>query len=108
MDFGVVPDVPLLEPEARADGRAWCLRCAGEISYRVENVEFLGNPVRSTCFCLRCGNRVHPGAMDGRTARRKRSESRWTRMGAAVVFALIILLPVLLVAAILALIWRML
>ena len=107
-ELGLVPDVPALDPDLPADGQAWCLGCAGEAPYRITSVEFLGNPVHSTCICLRCGTRVHPGATDGPAARRRRAEAIRTRWGAGLFFTLIILFPVLLLAAALWVIWRLL
>ena len=96
------------EYDARAEGKAWCPACDGERSFRVEKLEFLGNPVKASCFCLQCGGRLHPGATDARSARRLRAQGRWLRMGAAGSFFLMLLFPILIILALLGLLWRLL
>jgi hypothetical protein len=107
-ELGVVPDAQAVDSELTADGKAWCLGCSEEAPYRITSVEFLGNPVHSTCLCLRCGSRVHPEATDGPAARRRRAEARRTRFGAGLFFVLIILFPIFLLGAALWVIWRLL
>ena len=90
------------------EGRAWCPRCDRTTGYTLSKVEFLGNPVKASFFCADCGRRMYPGASDRNTARRKQSEGRWLRVGAAGSFLLILLLPLILAAAVLYFLWRIL
>ena len=108
MDLGVVPDARPLDPEARIEGRAWCLRCQAETSYGRKTVEFLGNAVKSTCFCLTCGERIHPGAGDRQSAKRLRREGRRVRMAAALTVGVMLVFPIVLVALAAWLLWRLL
>src|SRR5262249_18562239 len=90
------------------EGAAWCSRCGSETGYRSERVEFLGNPVMVSCFCVECGERIYPEAADLKSARRLRSEGRWLRIGAAGSLVLILLVPLLAAAGVLYLLWRLL
>ena len=102
------PDEPGGGVSPEAEGTTWCTRCGQESGYRSARVEFLGNPVMVSCFCVECGERTYPGALDLKSARRLRSEGRWLRIGAAGSFALMLLLPLLTAAGILYLLWRLL
>lgn len=94
--------------DALAEGKSWCLRCAAQTPHRRATLEFLGNPVKASYFCLRCGDRVDPRAMDGLTASRLRVEGFRLRAAAGFSFAAMLLLPPLLLAALIWLIWRIL
>ena len=106
MDLGVIPDARAPDADARVEGKVWCLSCDGEIPYRMEKVEFLGNPVRASFFCLDCGRPVHPEALDRKAALRLRAERRRLRAGVGISFTLMLLLPLLILALVLFLIWR--
>ena len=54
---GVIP-TQVQDDESRAEGKS-CL-CDGLTLHRRESIEFLGNPVKATYFCLQCGERTHP------------------------------------------------
>jgi hypothetical protein len=108
MDLGVVPDAGPLDPEARIEGKAWCLRCQAETAYRRETVEFLGNAVKSSYFCLACGERIHPGGGDHESARHLRTEGRRLRVAATLTVGILLFLPVLFVALMAWLLWRVL
>jgi hypothetical protein len=108
MDLGIVPDLRPLDLEARIEGTAWCLRCQAQTPYGRQTVEFLGNAVKSTSFCLRCGERIHPSAEDHETARRLRNQGRRVKMGAALLVGLLLVLPILIVALTVWLLWRLL
>ncbi|MCI0655462.1 MAG: hypothetical protein L0170_00115 [Acidobacteria bacterium] len=108
MELGVIPDAQAPDDESRAEGKSWCLSCNGLTLHRRESIEFLGNPVKSSYFCLQCGERTDPRAADRNTARSLRSEERRLRVAAGVSFALMLLLPLLLLAAIFWLAWRIL
>jgi len=92
--------------DALAEGKSWCLRCAAQTPHRREAIEFLGNPVKASYFCLRCGNRVDPRATDGPSASRLRFEGFRLRAAAGFSFAAMLLLPLLLLAAMIWLCWR--
>ncbi len=106
------PDEPRLEEvsgsEPPVEGHAWCPRCDRSTGYTLAKVEFLGNPVTASFFCAECGGRIYPGAVDKETARRKQSEGRWLRAGAAGSLLLMLLLPLILAGAVLYLLWRIL
>ena len=108
MELGVIPDAQAPDDESRSDGKSWCLCCDAQTLYRRESIEFLGNPVKASYFCLRCGERTDPRAADRITARSLRNEGRRLRAAAGVSFALMLLLPLLLLAAIFWLVWRIL
>jgi len=99
---------PLVDLEAAVEGKAWCPDCDHQTGYSMTKVEFLGNPVKASFFCVECGGRMHPGAMDRSSALGLRARARWLRFGAASSFVLMLLLPVLLLAAGLYFIWRLL
>ena len=88
-----------------AEGKAWCPACDALTRYRAEKVEFLGNPVKATFFCLDCGTRIFHQAQDGSAARRLRSQNRRLRLKAGAALGGMLILPIL--AAVLAL-WLLL
>jgi hypothetical protein len=99
MELGVIPDAQAPDDESRAEGKSWCLSCNGLTLHRRESIEFLGNPVKSSYLCLQCGERTDPRATDSNTARSLRNEGRRLRAAAGVSFALMLLLPLLILAA---------
>jgi hypothetical protein len=107
MELGTVPDLSPVDPEARIEGRAWCLRCQEQTPYQRETIEFLGNAVKSATFCLRCGERIHARAGDEESAKRLRNERRRVKMGAALLVGLLLSVPVLMVALTVWLLWRL-
>ncbi len=96
-----------IDPDPESDGAAWCSHCERRTGYRSARVEFLGNPVVVSCFCVECGERTYPQATDLKSARRLRSKGRWRRIGAASSIALILLLPLVAAGGVLYLLWRL-
>ena len=91
---------------ALAEGKSWCLRCGTQTPHGRDTIEFLGNPVKASYFCLRCGGRVDPTATDRVTASRLRHEGIRLRAAAGVSFAAMLLFPPLVLATLLWLFWR--
>jgi len=108
MELGVIPDALAQDDESRAEGKSWCLTCDAQTQHRRESIEFLGNPVKASYFCLQCGERTHPLAADRKMARALRGEGRRLRVAAGLSFGLMLLLPLLLIAGICWLAWRIL
>jgi hypothetical protein len=106
VDLGIIPDGLPLDDNAQTEGRSWCLRCRAVTAHRRETVEFLGNAVRANFYCLKCGGRIHPGAMDHQTARRRSAEGRRLRIAAGLTVAVMLLIPVVLVALLGWMLWR--
>ena len=107
MEWPQVPDAGPQDPEAAIEGEAWCLRCDQQTGYRLEKVEFLGNPVKSSFFCIQCGTRIHPQGSDRKSARRLRGSGLRLRAGAAISFVLILLAPVLIVLLVVYFLWSL-
>ena len=99
------PFSPSQDYEPAAEGKAWCPACDALTSYRLEKVEFLGNPVKASFFCIDCGTRVFHEAQDGAAARRLRGKSHRLRLKAGAALGGMLILPIL--AAVLA-IWLLL
>ncbi|HEU5181254.1 MAG TPA: hypothetical protein VFW45_10695 [Candidatus Polarisedimenticolia bacterium] len=99
------PISPLQDYDPAAEGKAWCPACDAITRFRVEKVEFLGNPVKATCFCIACGTRIFPEAQDPSAARRLRRQNHRLRLQAGAALGAMLILPVL--AAVLAL-WLLL
>ena len=93
---------------ALTEGKSWCLRCGAQTPHGRDTIEFLGNPVKATYFCLRCGGRVDPGAKDRVTASRLRNEGFRLRAAAGLSFAVMLLLPPVLLAALVWIVWHIL
>jgi len=108
MELGVIPDAQAPDDESMAEGKSWCLKCNCQTLHRREAIEFLGNPVKATYFCLQCGERTHPGATDRETAQSLHTAGRRLRVAAGLSFGLMLLLPLLLLAALCYLAWRIL
>jgi hypothetical protein len=108
MELGVIPDARAPDQESRTEGKSWCLGCDDLTPFRRESIEFLGNPVKASYFCLQCGERTHPLAADRQKARSLRNEGRRLRVAAGVSFGLMLLLPLFLLAGIFWLAWRIL
>ena len=108
MELGTIPDGPPPDSDARAEGKSWCLRCKTETAYGARTVEFLGNAVKASYFCLQCDGRIHPGALNQQMARRFRAEARRVRLAAGLTVGVMLLLPVLVLAVIGWAIWRIL
>jgi len=106
MEFGVIPDAQAPDDESIAEGKSWCLRCNGQTLHRRTAIEFLGNPVKATYFCLQCGERTHPGATDREMAQSLHKEGRRLRVAAGLSFGLMLLLPLFLLAGLCYLAWR--
>jgi hypothetical protein len=95
MDLAPIPDSPFQNDEPAAEGKAWCPDCNAVTRFRLEKVEFLGNPVKATFFCIDCGARIFPEAQDGGAARRLRSEDRRLRIKAGAALGGMLVLPIL-------------
>ncbi len=108
MELPRVPDADRIDEESAIEGEAWCPRCDRLTGYSLTKVEFLGNPVKTSFFCVGCGTRMHPEARDRTGALRLQAGARWLRLGAAGSFVLMLLLPVLLIAIALYFLWRLL
>ncbi len=99
------PTSALQDYDPSAEGKAWCPACEAITRFRVEKVEFLGNPVKASCFCIDCGTRIFPQAQDPSAARRLRSQAQRLRIKAGAALGGMLILPIL--AAVLA-IWLLL
>lgn len=108
MELPRVPDAAPFNLEVPLEGRAWCPRCDRLTGHTLSKIEFLGNPVKITFFCIECGGRVASQAADRATARRLAASARWLRLGVAGSFLLMLALPVLLLALVVFLVWRLL
>lgn len=89
------PISPLQDYDPAVEGKAWCPACDALTRFRVEKVEFLGNPVKATCFCIDCGTRIFPEAQDSSAARRLRSQNHRLRLKAGAALGGMLILPVL-------------
>ena len=108
MDLAPIPDAPSTNSEPAAEGKAWCPDCDSVTLYRLEKIEFLGNPVRATFFCIDCGTRVFPDAQDGGAARRLRREDRRLRLKAGAALGGMLVLPILAAALVVWIVARLL
>jgi hypothetical protein len=108
MDLAPIPDAPSQDHEPVAEGKTWCPDCDALTRFRLEKVEFLGNPVKATFFCMDCGARVFPDAQDGGAARRLRREDRRLRFKAGAALGGMLVLPILAAALVLWLVVRLL
>jgi len=108
MEPQVKSDATDAQEEALAEGKSWCLRCQDQTPHRRAAIEFLGNPVKASYYCLRCGGRVDPGARDRSTAARLRGEGVRLRAAAGLSLAAMLLFPPLLLAALIWILWRIL
>lgn len=109
MELPRIPDSGPSSPDAFIEGKAWCPRCDAETGFGIAGkVEFLGNPVRVAYTCAACGSPVHPEARDRDTAARLASEALRLRLSAAAMFVILLLLPLVLAAGVVLLVWRLL
>ena len=95
------------DPEDVVEGNSWCVRCDRETGYNLRKIEFLGNPVKVSFFCIECGGRMHPEAGNRTSALRLHANLRRLRWAAACSFMLILLFPLMLLTLVVYLLWRL-
>jgi len=107
MQIRAVRETGPADPEVVVEGNAWCVRCDRETGYSLRKIEFLGNPVKASFFCVECGGRTHPEGLDRAAALRLHDSARRLRWAATGSFIFILLLPVVLLTLVIYFLWRL-